>query len=191
MIGETGHLGHPNSGSARSAPYTAAVTNVTKAKTALAAEVWSLLAGYLFSHRDNTMQALQALGLTPGHMKALFELDPETPVAMGELAEQVVCDASSATWLVDRLEEKGLVERRPHPRDRRVKMVVLTPEGVKTKALLIERLLTPPDDLLVLDRADLESLRDALRKLPRQPPIWASLAGCAAAGDAATTTKSA
>ncbi len=154
--------------------YTSRVTRVTKA--GLASEVWELLAGYLFSRRNMQMQALQELGLTPGHMKAMFELDPDVPVAMGALAETLVCDASSATWLVDRLEERGLVERRPHPRDRRVKTVVLTPEGAKTKALLIERLLDPPAELKALDRADLERLRDALQLLPAHAPFWVSIA---------------
>jgi hypothetical protein len=53
-----------------------------------------------------------------------------------------------------------------------VKSVVLTPEGVKTKALLIERLLTPPDDLVGLERSDLDTLGAALELLPPHPPFW-------------------
>jgi DNA-binding MarR family transcriptional regulator len=146
------------------------VTKVTKAE--VARDVWRQLVGYFFAHRESQMRAGQELGLTPGHMKTLFELDGVEGRSMGDLAVLLVCDASNVTWLVDRLEERGLVERRPHPRDRRVKSVVLTPEGVKTKALLIERLLTPPDDLVGLDRADLDSLRAALELLPPHPPFW-------------------
>jgi DNA-binding MarR family transcriptional regulator len=51
--------------------------------------------------------------------------------------------------------------------DRRVKTVVLTPLGAKTRAAVIERLHEPPDDLLALDREDLEELRAALAKLPK------------------------
>ena len=157
-------------------PYTAGVTRVTKTKAGLAAEVQALLAGYLFARKDAHMQVLQQLGLTPGHMKALFELDPNVPVPMGALADTLVCDASSATWIVDRLEERGLVERGAHPKDRRVKTVVLTREGAKTKALLVERLLDPPPELEALDQSDLEALRDALQRLPQSPPFWASIA---------------
>jgi DNA-binding MarR family transcriptional regulator len=169
--------------------YTRGVTRVTKKE--LAGEVWELLADYMFSRRDWHMTALHELGLTPGHMKAMFELDPDVPVPMGELADTLVCDASSATWLVDRLEERDLVERRPHPRDRRVKTVVLTPKGVEMKARLIRRLLEPPADLQALDPADLKALRDALRRLPPHPPFWASVPERQAAdahADATATT---
>ena len=143
-----------------------AVTRVTKA--GLAREVWQELLGYFLAHRSYTAESLQQMGLTPGHMKTLFELDADDPRSMGELAEVLACDASNATWLIDRLEERGLVERRPHPRDRRVKTVVLTAEGVATKKLLMERMSVPPDDLVALDRADLETLREAVRLLPER-----------------------
>ena len=112
----------------------------------------------------------QELGLTPGHMKALLELQPGQPRPMGALAECLHCDASNATWLVDRLEERGLVERGTVPTDRRVKTIVLTPLGAKTRAAVIERLHEPPEELLALDRDDLEELRAALAKLPQQAP---------------------
>jgi DNA-binding MarR family transcriptional regulator len=124
--------------------------------------------GYFLAHRSYTAESLHKMGLTPGHMKTLFELDADDPRSMGELAEVLACDASNATWLIDRLEERGLVERRPHPRDRRVKTVVLTAEGVATKKLLMEHMSVPPDDLVALDRADLETLRRAVRLLPER-----------------------
>ena len=85
---------------------------------------------------------------------------------MHSLAEAWTCDASNATWMIDRLEQRGLVERRPVAGDRRVKKVVLTPLGVETKAALREALYEPPPELLELSLADLEALRDALEKLP-------------------------
>jgi DNA-binding MarR family transcriptional regulator len=147
------------------------VTRVAKA--GVARDVWQMLVGYFFAQRELQMRVVQELGLTPGHMKTLFELDAEEGRSMGELASALVCDASNATWLVDRLEERGLVERRPRPHDRRVKTVVLTPGGVKTKELLIERLSAPPEDLVALDRADLDRLHEALALLPPSPPFWA------------------
>jgi len=147
-----------------------AVTRVTKAE--LARDVWEAMLGYFVTQRTHQMQAAQDLGLTPGHVKALYELDAHGRVSMGELASLLACDASSATWLVDRLEERGLVERRPHPRDRRVKTVVLTEDGVKTKAQLIEAMSVPPEDLAALDREALERLHDAVQLLPPHPPFW-------------------
>jgi DNA-binding MarR family transcriptional regulator len=69
--------------------------------------------------------------------------------------------------MVDRLEQRGLVERHPLPTDRRVKAVLLTSVGAKTKAELLDRLAQPPPELLQLGRSDLEALRHALAKLPR------------------------
>jgi DNA-binding MarR family transcriptional regulator len=108
---------------------------------------------------------LRDLGLTPGHMKALSLLDPDQPKPMRAMADSLACDASMVTWLVDRLEERGLVERRASPSDRRVKTLVLTPLGIRTRERLAEALYAPPAELLHLDLASLESLRDELRKL--------------------------
>ena len=116
------------------------VTRVTKGE--LAGEVWEQIVSYFFAHRETHLQVGRELGLTPGHTKTLFELDEDVGKPMGELANAMACDASNATWLVDRLEERGLVERRPYPGDRRVKAVVLTEEGAKLRALLTERLAT-------------------------------------------------
>ena len=139
-------------------------------KATLAADVWRDLFTFFWSSgsRNAMVLASQELGVTPGHVKALLELEPDQPRPMGALADSMHCDASNATWLVDRLEERGLVERGTVPTDRRVKTVVLTPLGVKTRAAVIERLHEPPPDLLALDREDLEELRAALAKLPKR-----------------------
>jgi DNA-binding MarR family transcriptional regulator len=146
-------------------------------KADVAKDVWTEFLGYFFAHRERTFGAVTELGLTPGHMKALFELGPDAGCSMSELANTLHCDASNATWLVDRLEERGLVERRPHPRDRRVKSVVLTPAGVEMKQRLVEKLSEPPTDLVALDREALEQLRAALEHLPAHPPFWAPTPG--------------
>jgi DNA-binding MarR family transcriptional regulator len=65
---------------------------------------------------------------------------------MRALARAWACDASNVTWMVDRLESRGLVERRMLPSDRRVKTVALTPLGASTKAELFTRLNEPPAD---------------------------------------------
>ena len=76
---------------------------------------------------------------------------------------------STATWIVDRLETKGLAERRSHATDRRVKLVILTPVGTQTKDQLRVGTYTPPPELLVMDSDDLAALRDAAAKLPHPP----------------------
>jgi DNA-binding MarR family transcriptional regulator len=140
----------------------------------LAQEVWEEILGYFFAHKEVHGAVLQELGLTPGHMRTLFVLERDEPRAMGELADVLACDASNATWLVDRLEERHLVERRPRARDRRVKTVVLTEDGEKLKATLIVGMAQPPADLVALERTDLETLRAAVRLLPPHPAFWES-----------------
>lgn len=85
---------------------------------------------------------------------------------MRSLAEEWRCDASNATWIVDRLERAGLAERRSVPRDRRVRLVVLTPKGAATKRGLLGEFHAPPPELLALDRASLEDLQRVLTKSP-------------------------
>lgn len=137
----------------------------TASKKATAAEVWRLLLQSSMTQFERSSGILQQLGLTPGHMKALLMLEPEEPRSMGSLAQQFACDASTITWLVDRLEERGLVERGGLPSDRRVKTVALTPLGAKTKIKLEAKLYEPPPELLDLDVEALEQLQSALGKL--------------------------
>ncbi|NDU73791.1 MarR family transcriptional regulator [Actinomadura sp. DSM 109109] len=78
------------------------------------------------------------LNLTGPQAVALRELTG--PMPMRELARRVSCEPSNATFIVDRLERLGLVERRPHPTDRRAKVLTLTPQGTETRERLMERL---------------------------------------------------
>jgi DNA-binding MarR family transcriptional regulator len=137
-----------------------------RGKTAIAAEAWGAVLDLAMGQRNRFLRVVQEFGLTPGDLRALVVLNPDVPRPMGSLAQSWECDASNVTWMVDRLEERGLVERRAVPADRRVKAIALTPLGVKTKAELFERLHEPPADFLALDRSTLEQLRDALAKLP-------------------------
>ena len=107
---------------------------------------------------------------------ALSILDPEQPRPMGVMADMMHCDASQVTWLVDRLEERGFVERRSLPTDRRVKTIALTPAGVAFRAELMEHMFEPPPELMEVDAATLESLREALERLPApQDGYWYGL----------------
>jgi len=142
-------------------------SRTSTAKDVLAKEAWGQLYGYFQRHREVVHHHLAELELSFGDMRALMVLDAENPRPMHSLAESWACDASNATWMVDRLEQRGLVERRMLRTDRRVKAVVLTAAGVETKMQLLERLSQPPDDLLALSSSDLVAVRDVLAKLPK------------------------
>jgi DNA-binding MarR family transcriptional regulator len=135
-------------------------------KAAIAAEAWGALLDLTIGQRTRFFGILQEFGLTPGDLRALSALDQETPRPMRTLARAWACDASNVTWMVDRLERRGLVERQMLASDRRVRTVALTPLGASTKAELFTRLHEPPADFLALDRATLQALRDALAGLP-------------------------
>jgi DNA-binding MarR family transcriptional regulator len=137
-------------------------------KRALAAEAWRLFFDFFLLTRPERDCALQKLGLTPNDARALAMLDPMHGRTMRSLAEAWACDASNATCMIDRLEQRGLAERRTVPDDRRVKLVVLTPEGVRARTALIEAIYKPPPALVELPRASLEALRDAAAQLPKQ-----------------------
>jgi DNA-binding MarR family transcriptional regulator len=146
-------------------------------KAALAADAWRGIFDFIVATSGHRIEVLARLGLTPNDSRALGSLEPEAGRTMRALAREWLCDASTATWIVDRLEAKGLAERRPHPTDRRVKLVVLTPRGVQAKAEMIAGTYAPPQELLELDRAELVLLRDAtipLRDLVGRPPADAS-----------------
>ena len=108
----------------------------SQSKRDIAAELWRAVLALSMSQRPRFFHALQAFNLTAGDFRALTALDPDVPRPMRALAQAWECDASNATWIVDRLEERGFVERRAVPGDRRVKAIVLTPLGMKTKGEL-------------------------------------------------------
>ncbi|MDJ1130711.1 MarR family winged helix-turn-helix transcriptional regulator [Streptomyces iconiensis] len=80
---------------------------------------------------------LRGLELTDAQADALWRLSGEKEMTARRLAERLHCDASSATSMIDRLEKQGLVHRVPHPTDRRVKVLQLTPEGCALRERLI------------------------------------------------------
>jgi DNA-binding MarR family transcriptional regulator len=83
---------------------------------------------------------------------------------MNELAEALSCDASNVTGLVDRLEGRGFLERRAAPRDRRVKTLVLTAEGIEVRKRVMARMSEPPAPIARLSARDQRALRDILRR---------------------------
>jgi DNA-binding MarR family transcriptional regulator len=142
------------------------VVTRSAAKQDLAAQAWRPLARFFFDTVRHRQRILGSEGLTPNDIRALMVLDPTRGRTMGELAEAWSCDASNATFIVDRLEERALAERRSVPSDRRVKLVVLTEQGTEIRGRVLERFFEPPPELLELGRADLEALREAAARLP-------------------------
>lgn len=112
------------------------------------------------------------LNMSTPQLKALLLISEEEGIRMRALARKLGGSFSNATVLVDRLVDRGLVERRADPQDRRVVLVRSTGEGRR----LIEQLVTSwqilsapllealaPQDLSTV-RAALSALLKAARK---------------------------
>ncbi len=102
--------------------------------------------------------------LTPMQAWSVKLLAAGEPPTMSALAASLSCDASSVTSIVDRLEDRGFVERRPAVRDRRVKVLVLTAAGKALHAALASRMEQAPPVIANLTGADQRTLRDVLRR---------------------------
>ena len=135
--------------------------------TAAGRDAWRLLHEIFFTGtvRNRLNEAAATLGVSPGLMKALFFLEPDESVRMGDLAEHLSCDASYVTNLADALEARGFAERRPHPTDRRVKTLVLSAAGVAAKQQLFDLIYEPPPEIDLLSAAEQRQLRDLLSKV--------------------------
>ena len=117
----------------------------------------------LFGADRPRMLDIQAeYGLKPPQFFALNALDEPAP--MSSIANMLRCDRSAVTWITDRLEERGYVKRRSDPRDRRVKLLVLTDEGRRVRAEIRARLAAPPEPITRLSLDEQTTLRDLLRK---------------------------
>jgi len=128
----------------------------------VARETWALLQRISLSQRPRFMAIVREFDLVPPHLIALQAL--ETPLPMGELAKLLGCDSSNVTWLTDRLESRGLVERRAAEHDRRVKLLWLTPKGRRLRQRIEARLSEPPPLIEALSEGDQRTLRDILRR---------------------------
>jgi DNA-binding MarR family transcriptional regulator len=127
-----------------------------------AAEAWELCMELFGEQRPRMLDIQAEYGLKPPQFFALQALDE--PVPMSSVANVLRCDRSAVTWITDRLEERGYVERRADPSDRRVKLLALTDEGRRVREEIRGRLAAPPEALARLSKAEQRALRDLLRK---------------------------
>jgi MarR family transcriptional regulator, organic hydroperoxide resistance regulator len=127
-------------------------------------DTWELLMDLVMAERARIPQIAAEFRLSPPQVHALRLLEPEQPLPMGRLACALGCDASNVTGIVDRLEQRGLIERRPSARDRRVKVLVVTAQGAEVRKALMIRLGEPPQSIASLSPADRRRLAGLLRR---------------------------
>lgn len=131
-------------------------------------EAWGLMLELLFSHHRPRVWGIAAdFDLAPMQMFALKALEPGRELPMSALADSLHCDASNVTGIVDRLESRGLIERRASPEDRRVKMIAVTDEGQRLREQIAARMNEPPAPVAGLSATDQRALRDILARALR------------------------
>jgi DNA-binding MarR family transcriptional regulator len=133
-----------------------------------ARRAWSAMCDLVLDN-ERRREVSEALGLSFGRAKALRRI-ARHPMTMGELATMLGIDAPYATLVVDELERQGLVERQPHPTDRRAKLVATTVEGSAAAKRAEEILARLPVGLADLPHADMETLARILESARTPAP---------------------
>ena len=138
--------------------------------TAPAEQAWLLMQQLVDAHSRHADLA-DALGfsLGAGRGKVLFQLR-HGPLTLSQLAEANGFDAPYATLVVDKLEAHGLVERQPHPEDRRRKLVTLTAAGHAAVATVDAIRLDPPQAFSTLRTDELHQLVGLLNRVIDSDP---------------------
>jgi DNA-binding MarR family transcriptional regulator len=116
--------------------------------------------------RERKIAVADALGLSWTRVLALRRLTVG-PQTQRELADRLSADQPYVTLMVDDLERHGLVQRKPHPTDRRAKLVKLTASGRAAVARADAILDVPPAELHEVPDADLEAVLRVLERLSR------------------------
>jgi DNA-binding MarR family transcriptional regulator len=117
------------------------------------------MTGALHSH-----VARVAAGCDLTAQQALLLRSLDRPRSMRTVAQEMSCDPSNVTGLIDRIERLGLVERLPDAADRRVRLLSLTPAGRKV-CVRLERDLARTPLFDGLTPAELDQFLDLLRRL--------------------------
>lgn len=130
-----------------------------------------------FAAKERSIPAYEREGVHPYHFAILIALEQRSHETQGAIADALGYDRGQLVGLLDELEERGYLERRRDPNDRRRHLVQLTADGkrklrrLRTLAREIEdEFLAPLSDA---ERADLHSLllRLAEKHEPRCAPL--------------------
>lgn len=129
-------------------------------------EVYRKLLLLLVSSKRCITRVCSELEVTPVQGLLLIIMDADTPKTMNELSEQMGCDASNITGLIEKLENSALIERISDPNDRRVKIICLTNKGIKCRDKLLDNVQKSSQfNLGRLNAKDLEAFNGILDRI--------------------------
>ncbi|MFC6062066.1 MarR family winged helix-turn-helix transcriptional regulator [Streptomyces ochraceiscleroticus] len=130
----------------------------------LTLEVVELIGTVVARYHEEYEHAAAEHALTGAQARVLGLLARE-PLPMRRIAQRLKCEPSNVTGIVDRLESRGLVERRPDPADRRVKLAAPTEAGRSTAEELRAALGFAREPLGGLTFAERTVLKELLRRM--------------------------
>ena len=134
----------------------------------LAGSTTFLLKRLGFAAKEQAMEAYEQAGLHPYHHAVLAVLDEGTRETQGAIADVLGYDRGQLVGLLDELEERGLIERRRDPADRRRQSVRMTADGKRALVKLRTLALKLENDFLGnLDDGQRSQLHELLRQLAR------------------------
>ena len=140
-------------------------TPVDRPATTPASEAWRLLHQVCLAQQAaDDRDRLRVRALAPADRSRCRRSSPASRVPMSALAGTLGCDNSNVTGIVDRLEDRGLVERRSAEHDRRLKLVHVTDAGIELRERLLARLYGEvPEPIARLSEEDQRALTEILR----------------------------
>jgi MarR family transcriptional regulator, lower aerobic nicotinate degradation pathway regulator len=114
--------------------------------------------------------AVRPLGLGLRHFAVLIELSKQSPQSQRELGDKIGRDTAGMVRIIDDLEAAGYAVRRPHPSDRRIRAVELTPAGLQAFDAIHDAAQPIADQLVShLRPGEAERLMDLLTRFTYPP----------------------
>ena len=132
---------------------------------ALALKLWVVLSRARSAVADVSEADIGRHDLSPGEFAILEALYHKGPLLLGEVQRKILASSGGVTYLVDRLAQQGLVERRECATDRRARYAALTPAGVD----LMERIFPPHAQAIteVMSALDADEKKQAIALLKK------------------------
>jgi DNA-binding MarR family transcriptional regulator len=135
----------------------------------LARRAWGLLMGAGQRHLESVTAGIEEMGLSKVMAQFLAAVCQSPPGPTNQLATRFGVDPGWVTDIVDRLEARGQLVRRPSTEDRRVKILDVTDTGRETFRNMEQMFATPPPELLDAPREDLLALVRIAERLAGPP----------------------
>jgi DNA-binding MarR family transcriptional regulator/catechol 2,3-dioxygenase-like lactoylglutathione lyase family enzyme len=128
--------------------------------------LWIVLARAFNAVQARAAENIRGYGLTPGEFGVLEALYHKGPLQLSALQRKILVTSGGMTYLVDQLEQKGLVVRETPADDKRVRLAALSDKGRALIAGIFPDHQTAMEQALSgLSRAEQEAARALLRRL--------------------------